>query len=307
MIELKNGRISKIVVSSILGHSGGGLFPYYLLPTYMKFLYYTRLMDITVFTKSATRFKRIGNFVFTRPWTWKYIKRLDNISMINAYGLTNGGVRKHAPEIASTCKSGFSVIPNFYPEFSNGIDEAILGTIEGVNIYKKLIDEFFWAVELNFSCPNSKEDIKNNMEMATQCVKSLKDHHPDIAIIAKTSIVHPFEFYEELERLKVDVIHSANSIPYTKLYSGIKGPFDGLKDAGVSGALAFEIAFKYNSELRKRVQLPLIMGCGVTTLQDVDRLFSIGADSVSICTAVALNTKESIRIVQERIVQEKAQ
>jgi len=41
------------------------------------------------------------------------------------------------------------------------------------------------------------------------------------------------------------------------------------------------------------VRLPLIMGCGVTCMDDVRRYLDLGADAVSICT-LALRKPEAV-------------
>jgi dihydroorotate dehydrogenase (NAD+) catalytic subunit len=66
---------------------------------------------------------------------------------------------------------------------------------------------------------------------------------------------------------------------------------------GVSGGPAFELAYKYNQELRPKVGLFLIMGCGVTSRDDVRRYFDLGADAVSLCTLALRKPQEAARIV----------
>ncbi|MCI4624408.1 MAG: hypothetical protein L3V56_00435 [Candidatus Magnetoovum sp. WYHC-5] len=298
MINLKNFNISTIAISSVFGFQGTGLFPYSLFPPYINLLKIAKDLKTTIFTKSATRFARRGNFILHKPWTWKYIRRIPKRSMLNAYGLTNGGVEVHALKLQAAYAGGYSVVPNFYPEFSKGTETACVQTLEAMEIYKAHLEGLFLAVELNFSCPNSKEDIANNMDMASYCIKAVKEKYPQLSIIAKTSIVHPYEFYEELERLGVDAIHAVNSVPYDVFFPNKKPPFRGIKGAGLSGAITFERVYDYNRKLRKRIRLPLIMGCGVTNVEDVARLIDIGANAVSICSIVAMAPNEAIKIIK---------
>ena len=53
---------------------------------------------------------------------------------------------------------------------------------------------------------------------------------------------------------------------------------------GVSGGLALAVALTYNQGSRQKVHVLLIMGCGVTSGDDVQRYFDLGADAVSLCT-----------------------
>ena len=75
-IPSEKRQISPVVISTALGHDGRGIFPYTLLPGYRRLLAAVRDTGATVFTKSATRFKRRGNFIPANPLTWKYIRRL---------------------------------------------------------------------------------------------------------------------------------------------------------------------------------------------------------------------------------------
>lgn len=297
MIQFQQGKISSVVISTILGHSGGGMFPYTLLPHYQKFVRLVRETGTTSLTKSATRFLRRGNYIAWNPLTWKYIKRLPNRGLLNAYGLTNKGVEVCAKRITTSAKKGFKIIPNFYPEFAEGIVFAITETIEAIKIYLEKMGMYFWAIELNFSCPNSKEKINENMFQASRCVEEVRREFPFLIIIVKLSILHPHELAEELARKGANVIHGINTIPHNMVYPGSLSPLNKVGGGGVSGGPAFELAYAYNKGLRKRVKIPIIMGCGVISGGRVKMCFDIGADAVSICTAVRYDPKEAGKII----------
>jgi len=53
---------------------------------------------------------------------------------------------------------------------------------------------------------------------------------------------------------------------------------------------------RYNAELRPRVGLFLVMGCGVRNHDDVKKYFDLGADAVSLCT-LALRAPDEARKV----------
>jgi len=293
-----NRQISPIAVSTALGLGGRGIFPYTLWPAYRRLRRTVRETGTTVFTKSATRHPRQGNFIPWNPLTWKYIRRLPGGGLLNAYGLTNPGAEASARAIRASLAAGFRVVPNLYPEFAKGPDRAIQETLETVRIYQRALGRDFWALELNFSCPNSAEEIRQNVAQALACSKALRRQCPDLYLIAKISLCHPYEFAQELERLGVNAIHGVNSIPYDLVYP--QGPPSPLADAGgggVSGGPAFGLAYRYNAELRKKVKLFLIMGGGVTKLEDVKRYMDAGADAVSLCTLALRNPKEAAGIV----------
>lgn len=300
MIQSGKGRISTIVISTALGTSGRGIFPYTLLPGYRRLVRAVKDTGTTVLTKSATRFKRKGNFVPLNPLTWEYIQRLPDTGMLNAYGLTNPGVEGCAQGIRLSLGMGFKVIPNFYPEFAKGTETAISETLEAIDLYQKILGPFFWALELNFSCPNSQEAIKENVQQGLKCTQAVMARNPSLFLIAKISRVHPYEFAQELESSGLNAIHGINTIPYEIIFPEERYPRSPLWQVGgggVSGGPAFEEAFNYNQTLRKKVSLPLIMGCGVRTSEEVRKYLDIGAAAVSLCTLALRRPQEAEKII----------
>jgi dihydroorotate dehydrogenase (NAD+) catalytic subunit len=289
--------ISPVVISTALGHDGRGIFPYTLLPGYRRLLQAIADTGTTVFSKSATRFPRRGNFIPANPFTWKHIRRLPDMGLLNAYGLTNAGAEACAADIRRACDLGLQVIPNLYPEFIKGTDMAIRESMEAVAIYHHSLGHHFKALELNFSCPNSEEAISHNVAQSLLCAVEVRRSHPDLFLVAKLSICHPYEFAQELERIGVNALHAVNTVPYSIVFPLQRSPLDEVGGGGVSGGPAFDLAYKYNQELRPRVGLFLIMGGGVTSRDDVQRYFDLGADAVSLCTLALRKPREAARVV----------
>ncbi len=296
-MQFPQEKISPVVISTALGHDGRGIFPYTLLPGYRRLVAAVRDTGTTVFTKSATRFKRRGNFIPANPLTWKYIRRLPDKGMLNAYGLTNEGVEVCAPQIRRACDQGFKIIPNLYPEFIKGTTIAIQETLEAVEIYQRGLGPHFKALELNYSCPNSEEAIAQNVVQALQCTRKVRSLYPRLFLIAKLSICHPYEFAQELEHIGLNALHAVNTIPYNIVFPLQPSPLGKVGGGGVSGGPAFPLAVKYNQELRKKVGLFLIMGGGITSRDDVQRYFDLGADAVSLCTLALRKPQEAARVV----------
>jgi dihydroorotate dehydrogenase len=292
-------KISPVVISTALGPDGGGIWPYRLLPGYRRLQGAVRDSGTTVLTKSATRFNRRGNFIPGNPLTWKYIRRLGNTGMLNAYGLTNDGVEACAPAIKTACEGGLKVVPNLYPEFIKGTSAAIKETLEAVAIYQQHLGPHFWALELNYSCPNSEEAIAKNVVQALQCTRKVRSLYPQLYLIAKLSICHPYEFAMELERIGVNALHAVNTIAYNIVFPLQRSPLEAVNGGGVSGGPAFPLALRYNQELRQKVGLFLIMGCGVSSRDDVKRYFDIGADAVSLCTLALRKPGKAAAIVAD--------
>ena len=290
-----------MVISTALGQAGRGIFPYTLLPGYRALLRAVQKTGATVLTKSATRFERRGNFIPANPLTWKYIRRLPDMGMLNAYGLTNHGAAACAPDIRRSCDLGLKVIPNFYPEFIKGTETAIRETLEALEIYRQALGPHFWAVELNYSCPNSAEEIAQNVDQCLQCSREVRKHYPELFLIAKIAFCHPYEFAQELEKIGVNALHAINTIPYEIIFPPERYPRSPLWEVGgggVSGGPAWPAAFEYNRGLRPKVGCFLIMGCGVSSRDDVQRYFDIGADAVSICTLALRNWREAEEIIK---------
>jgi dihydroorotate dehydrogenase len=289
--------VSRVVISTALGHDGRGIFPYTLVPGYRRLLKAVRETGTTVFTKSTTRYPRRGNFIPTNPLTWKYIRRLPGLGVLNSYGLTNLGVEVGAADIRSACELGLKVIPNIYPEFIKGTEKAINETLDAVTILRHILAPAFKALELNYSCPNSEEAIAKNVVQAIQCTRKVRSLFPELFLIAKLSICHPYEFAQELERIGINALHAVNTVPYNIVFPLQRSPLDEVGGGGVSGGPAFELAYRYNQELRPRVGLFMIMGCGVSRRRDVKRYFDLGADAVSICTLALRRPREAARVV----------
>jgi dihydroorotate dehydrogenase (NAD+) catalytic subunit len=300
MIRFDTGCISTVVISTALGPGGQGIFPYTLCPPYRRLLKSVPPTGTTVLAKSATRRPRRGNFIPWNPLTWKYIQRFPNLGLLNAYGLTNSGVERCARDIKTACSQGMDVVPNFYPEFAKGEELAIRETVEALEIYQKSLGEAFWALELNFSCPNSQEAVHENVTQGLKCVQAVRAHQPRLVVIVKISLVHPYEFAQELERLGVQAIHGVNTIPYEIIFPPEQGPPSPLTQAGgggLSGGPALAEALRYNAGLRRAVRLPLIMGCGVSKFTDVQRYLDLGADAVSLCTLALRRPKQARQIL----------
>lgn len=289
--------ISDVLISTAFGQNGRGMFPYTFSSKYRKLLELVKENNITIFAKSSTRYSRIGNFRIMNPFTWKYIQKISYRSMLNAYGLTNKGMKANAKDIAISCRDGFNVIPNYYPEFNKGIGVALQELRESVDICYKYIGGCFWAIEINGSCPNSEEEISENMDMLVKCVAMLKHVYPWLIVIVKTSIVHPYSFYKRLEDAGADVIHAINTIPYNLVFSEGKSPLHEKGGGGVSGNQAFLLSYDYNLKLRENTSLPIIMACGITDVSSRLAFSHIGANAVGICTIIFCSCEEAGNII----------
>ena len=218
--------------------------------------------------------------------------------MFNAYRLANRGIKICAKGIKKSCRSGYNVIPNFYPEFIKDSNQGIKETLDAVKIYQDILGEDFWALEFNLSCPNMRKKVDDEMEFGLECVKRIKRVHPDLVLITKTSILHPIEFSQELERVGADVLHWVNTIPYNIIFPDKKSPLHAVGGGAVSGHPAFWPAFIHHAANRPKVRGSVIMGCGIGGLDDAEKYFGICANAVSCCTLAARDPAEACRIIE---------
>jgi dihydroorotate dehydrogenase len=302
MIETSNGVIvSNLCISTALGHAGSGMFPYIMSPIYRWLMNVVRKTKTTVFSKSCTRHKRVGNFLMRDPKTWRFVQSIkgSRTGMLNAYGLTNEGVAVESRKMASALEKGYSVVPNFFPEFIKGPEQAIQETLEAMEIFSKTLGRSFRVIELNYSCPNSAECMLDNLETCSSCTREVQKAFPDLSIIAKIGFRHSYEFCREQERAGASALHAINTIPFADVFGlGRISPLADAGGGGVSGEPAKSKAQEYNKGLRQEVSLPLIFGCGVENLDDYFRNFRIGANAVSVCSAAIRTPGEVIKMIK---------
>jgi dihydroorotate dehydrogenase len=282
---------SFFVITSIMGHGGSGFLPFMIYSKYREFVKFVRENGILVISKSATLYKRIGNFVWWKPWTWRFIQMLGVDSMLNAFGLTNGGAWVCAKKILKACQKGFNVIPSYFIEFKDlSLEQAIGNTLTAIWIYRMVLGRFFWAIEFNLSCPNSGEDLSSNMTAALECIKDVRLRYPQLVIIVKVGVVHPYSFVKQLERIGVDVIHAINTVPFNSMYKS-KSPLQEVSGGGgVSGGKIRKLSFDYSRGLRENTNMLIVMAGGINKQPDAELFMSLKPYSLGTCTGVRINT-----------------
>ncbi|MFA7209153.1 MAG: hypothetical protein WC120_02605 [Parcubacteria group bacterium] len=312
MIKTKRGSLSHIVISTILGHGGFGMFPYFFFPTFWYFLFTIWRNNISIFAKSATRHRHCGNFIWWNPWTWRFVHVIKNKeSLLNAYGLTNPGVVICAIMIRIACMLGFKVIPSYFIDFSRGYITGLREAEQAICIYKKILGKYFWAIELNPSCPNHKEPILTNQGNILAALRALKQKFPWLHFIIKGSIVYPGEFYSQAEQAGADTTHVINTISFdVAVGMGIspyeKSPLGEKTKGGFSGKIITDAACKYSTgTVIPATTGSLIFGGGISEWRDTlpyqQKLRSRGDRrnfSFSICTAAKFNFIEAARFAK---------
>ncbi|MDP2708886.1 MAG: hypothetical protein Q8O93_02445 [bacterium] len=295
--EVAGKKISAVTTSSIMGHYGNGMFPLTLLPAYRRFCRVAKECEVTNFPKSSTADRRAGNFILKKPWTWKYVRKIGDRGMLNSYGLSNDGAPANAPKIDRAIRQGYKVIPNLYPQFAKGLLTAVDEIMSAIRTLRSELLLDFWALELNYSCANSKEAISKNMEDANFCTNEIHGQYPNLILIVKISYVHPYEFAQEQIKLGASVIHAINAIHHDIVYPGQTSPLSQVGGGAVSCKPIFPYSHSYNKGLRKKIKAPIIMAGGISRLKDAQRFFDIGADAISFCSIIRLDPKEAEKII----------
>lgn len=294
MIKFGQDEITDIVVTSIMGHSGGGnIFPLNLSPSYRRAAKEIRDKKITVIAKSATRFERQGNYCWYAPWLCIKQVRVGGyiVGLHNSFGLTNKGVVTCAQTIRKAIENGYNVIPSYFVELSKGIDVALREAGEAVGIYSQILGTYFWALEYNASCPNSGESLEENEEYIVTVAKYFLHILPRGAIlIVKLSPVHSIELALALQKAGVDVIHALNTFPHSTIFPDKVSPLSKYGGGGYSGEFMFEQAFKINSRLRAKLEIPMIMGCGISNSDHILKYYDMAGgkknNSFAICSVI---------------------
>ena len=313
MIKLPyNKRISNVVLSTIMGHGGMGMFPYILFPKFWVLIYTAWKNKILIIAKSATRYRRIGNFIWWKPWTWRFVHRIKNKgSVLNAFGLTNPGVLICAIQIRIACMLGFNVIPSFFVDFSKSYSRGYKEALEAMHIYEKILGKYFYIIEWNPSCPNSGESISSNQTNVLKITKTLKQKFSHITFIVKGSIIYPKEFYAQLEQAGADIIHTMNTIPFdVAVKIGIspyqKSPLGEKTKGGYSGKIISKPAFDHaETAVIPSTTIPLIFGGGISDFADMCKYDIFLASqkncrnySFAICTAAAFDPIGIVNLIK---------
>jgi dihydroorotate dehydrogenase len=295
MIRTRSGFIiSNVVISTILGFDGRGIMPLRIIsPRYNQLASLVKKSGTTVLGKSFTFLEKRDGFVFWDRRTWKRIQNLDNNGILNAYNLTNRGYLRECPKIIKAQKK-IRVIPSISPDFQS----EQWSPMEQVSLIVDYMD--FNIIELDVSCYNADKNFTKNILRVVHICKNLRNYinRPQLTIIVKIGYNHPYEFAQELEGAGVDAIHAVNAIPWKEVYPCKISPLNEIGGGSVSGGPIKKFSLSYNRILRKKVGLDLIMGGGISSLDDVERFEDIGADAVSMCTVVRHNPEEAMKIIR---------
>ena len=301
--------ITDVAVSTLLGHGGGGDWKMKLaVPGYSDVCERVLETGATTITKPGTYPPWQGIWKDFDPRTWWCVQDHKDDSMLNSYGLTNSGALVNAQLILNAFRAGYKVTPNISPQFHLGLETAINQAILTIALYKEVLKDFFWCVEINISCGNTKGKVVDNVESAIKLAAAVRAAFPWLKVIYKVNYDHPYELSQELETKQLaDAIHAINSVRYEKVYgSPYTSPLygkEGVNGGGsVSGGEIFDrFSFPYTKGLRKAIKLRILMGGGISCMDHVkmclNECIDIRTDSLSVCTWPKRKSKSAIDLL----------
>jgi dihydroorotate dehydrogenase len=273
MIQKNSLSISNIVVSSAFGWGDGVPILKFFRPSYNELLKIALLTKTTTITKSMTHKPRNGNFNIWNPISWLQNIKLTKGGLYNSFGLTNEGSGKVSDVLKQLRDESYKILPSIYAENEHDLTFCMYDFLP-----KK-------SLELNVACPSSS--FVFSKELLKRMIDSVRIDYQGIVIILKVGVETPIELIEVFEEYGGDILHSINTVP--TMYKG--------KRMGKSGKFIFQDALQHNKKLRKITNLPMIMGGGVSSIDNAQAFFDIGANSVSLCTLALLNPNAAKEII----------
>lgn len=263
MIQLSNGHsFEYMAASGALAYDGQG-WPWEWPFRWMG------LLDpklFTIVTKTLTYDPCPGNLRWTHPWAC--VKFLKN-GAVNAVGLTNPGYRWWLEKIAAKIsKRNYSLIVSVTEDDPQKLLEMIRA-FENIPIQ---------AIELNASCPNTHQELHQNVDKVISSVKLMKENSPH-PILLKLSVNQDYLSIAKQTEGFAEAL-SINSVPWLIAFPDQKSPLENLGGGGVSGKAAQAHTWKMVKELSEAVKTPVI-GPSVWDYEDISKLRAIGAKAIS--------------------------
>jgi len=202
---------------------------------------------------------------------------------INAMGLPNPGVASFKEEIRKYKK-----------ETNTPLIASVYGSTEDefTIVSKELAKAGADIIELNVSCPHSKEEIINigldpkATRNVVEAVKSEVKLPVFVKMPGNTNISNLLEVAKEAIRGGVDGFTAINTLPAMVIDIETFKPMLGYGVGGLSGPAIKPVAIRVVFELRKITDLPIIGVGGATSYRDVVEFILAGANAVGIGTAL---------------------
>lgn len=212
--------------------------------------YWSGAMDPRLFTnvlKTLTRNRIKGEY---RWWNPLRCARLIKNGTVNAVRLSNPGIdgweKKYAKRALGMMERGVALVASILS--SDLSDLAYLAV--------RLAEYPFRAIELNFSCPNTADEIEKNSEHVVRGCEKVRDAI-DLPIIAKVATTHDIEWITPRVVGAVDAF-DINSVSWKIVFPDQKSPLGHLGGGGVSGFPAQKHNWPFAERLSQLSDIPVI-------------------------------------------------
>ncbi len=230
--------------------------------------------------KSLTVEKRDGNPL---PRVWKY-----DHGYINSVGLRNPGIDEGVEKIKSVVEK--STVPVIVSIFAVTVADFKL-------LAEKIMALNPQFIELNLSCPNTKNELGESLGMGTESTAAAVAGVREVVgnktkIIAKLSpnVSNIGEVAKAAEDAGADAVSAINTVgPGMIIDIKRKKPILGNHEGGVSGMGIRPVAVRCVYDIYRSVKIPIIGMGGVATWQDTVEMMMAGATLVGVGSAVYFN------------------
>jgi dihydroorotate dehydrogenase len=249
------------------------------------------LLDPTLFTnvtKTLTRLPRAGNLRWSHPWS--VVKQLAGGGVVNAIGLTNPGIDWWIEKVGPMIPKDIPIVVSIEARDELEVAEMIQ-LLEGQRIV---------AVELNLSCPNTKDHSDRTTEKILAVARHA-DQLSRLPLIAKLSYTQDHvTIAKELALLRQIQAISINSVPWAAIFPDRPSPLSGFGGGGVSGKVVQDYTWEMVAELSRATKIPVI-GPSVWEYEDIRKVIDKGAKAVSFGSVFVHHPWRATRFVRRWI------
>lgn len=291
--------------SGALGFFGEGYWYHRFIPS---------LDGLTFVGKTVTLDPNKGNMVLD-PTTWQPTALFPRCIRfnpfkgiaLNAVGLSNFGIEE-ALRMGKWQERLEPFFISFMP-LSKSKEGRLTETRQYVSYLKGALPWFRGkvALQVNLSCPNTGEDLKELENEAIELLKILTEL--GISLVPKFNVLTSPATVKRIAReVAIDGVCISNTLPYGTLAQEVNwrelfgevSPLAHLGGGGLSGKVLFPLVLNWVKKARADgLELPINAGGGIMEYGQTTTLFAAGAQSVSIGTVIMLRPYRVPSIIAE--------
>jgi dihydroorotate dehydrogenase (NAD+) catalytic subunit len=202
--------------------------------------------------------------------------------LINSIGLENVGVEKFIEELENKVYDElFEKVKVIFSFAGENFEEYLLVAQKMAPYQGRFV-----AFECNFSCPNVHFNPLSNVAELERMLSELRKRL-NVFLIAKLGIEGVF--VEEIAKIVEKC--GWNGVTLINTIRALHVDGDRIIKGGISGPVLKPIALRAVYEVRNRTNLYIIASGGIMNEQDAEQFFKVGANAISIGTALYKDPK----------------